>query len=655
MIRTVPDLKAAVAEISEHPAYVVDVETIGKPDGLNHLTNSVTWVGLCTDGFACVIPLGHTLGKILVPERKEKVVPENPKWLPKSNRYSNAKTATLTIPAVHADPGPQLEPAQAFKVMEPLFFSDQLKIGHNVKFDVMSVAKYYRGRLPVRPYLDTMLMQHVVDENRIKYDLKTTTLDWLRIPLAQRKTYYPNLGKDHYLHPIDKVARYVLRDVRYTWFLYKRLQRLVEREGQESVLAMEMALYPSIMSMEMAGTMLDREAMHEIRKRLEKSLDELKMQAWNMTLEPDPFDLTNVNKKRELLFGPKPRGRALKPLARTPKTDQAVLDQTVLEHYAARGDALAKVFLAWSEQQKVLSTYIEGMEKRMHKGKVHTSFTQHGTVTGRLSSRTPNLQNIPRESEIRALFIAPEGYRLVVADYDQIELRVTAHYSKDPLMVSVFERGMDIHASTAAAVLGKDPGDVTKEERQIGKGLNFAVVYGAGPQKVATMSGRSIREAEEFLDEYYKQFSAIRPWKHYELRRAMRRGDQHDPRRYPPYVTTMFGRKRRLPDLYSNDGGERSKAQRQAINTIVQGSAAEIMKLGMIRLHKAFEAIPDKPFQMVLTVHDELLSLAPEDRAEECQALVIEAMSGVRYSGKSVLDVPLIVSCGIASRWSEAK
>jgi len=135
----------------------------------------------------------------------------------------------------------------------------------------------------------------------------------------------------------------------------------------------------------------------------------------------------------------------------------------------------------------------------------------------------------------------------------------------------------------------------------------------------------------------------------------MRRGDQHDPRRYPPYVTTMFGRKRRLPDLYSNDGGEPSKAQRQAINTIVQGSAAEIMKLGMIRLHKAFEAIPDKPFQMVLTVHDELLSLAPEDRAEECQALVIEAMSGVRYSGKSVLDVPLIVSCGIASRWSEAK
>lgn len=278
------------------------------------------------------------------------------------------------------------------------------------------------------------------------------------------------------------------------------------------------------------------------------------------------------------------------------------------------------------------------------------SYRAHGFLNH--NSRDPNLQNIPRDSNVRALFVAPPGYSLVVADYDQIELRVTAHFSRDERMRAIFDAGEDIHAGTIAAITGRDIGDISKEERQVGKGLNFAVVYGAGPNKVAAMGGVSVEEARFFMKRYYQRFSNIEPWKNYVLNQARRRGDKHHPYLNPPYVTTLLGRKRRLSDLFSYDRESVGRAERQAVNHIVQGTAAEIMKIGMIRVDRAFQG---SPFTMVLTVHDEIISLCPEGLEDECQELVVSSLNGITLNERPIIDVPLVVSCGTAKRWSDAK
>jgi DNA polymerase-1 len=396
--------------------------------------------------------------------------------------------------------------------------------------------------------------------------------------------------------------------------------------------------------------------MGNVGQGLEAEIQQIERRCW--TIAGEPFPLTNVNRKRELLFNKKSEGgQGLRPLSRTEKTGTPQLNQFTLEHYADTNE-LARLFSDWSSAAKLHSTYIEGMKKRMHQvdGQhyVYTSFTQHGTVTGRLSSRDPNIQNIPTESLIRGLFIAPDGHLLVVADYDQIELRVMAHFCQDPVMLDIFRQGIDIHAGTAAVVLGKEVEEVTSHERgKIGKPLNFAVVYGAGWQRVAAMSGAGETAARGFLDRYYERFAYVRPWKHMVLMQAMKRGDRRHPYRQPPYVTTLLGRKRRLPDLFSTDNALQKRAERQAINHRVQGTAAEIMKIACIRVDRAFLGTP---YKMLMTVHDELISSVPEVDVEAAKSIVLDAMSGITFNnGDPLISVPLVVSCGTAKRWSEAK
>jgi DNA polymerase-1 len=454
-------------------------------------------------------------------------------------------------------------------------------------------------------------------------------------------------------HPIDALAKYLAKDVRYCWLLWQALCDWIAREDMWDVLKLEMDLYPVIMRMEAAGAYVDPDHLDEMEQELDIQLQTIERDAWTESKVRTPFPLTNTNMKRDLMFKPRAEGgQGLKPLKLTPQRKDPVLDQATLEHYADKGNKLAALFLDYSEKQKLLGTYVLGLRSRMVNGKVHTSFTQHAAVTGRLSSRDPNLQNIPRDSNVRALFIAPPGYSLVVADYDQIELRVTAHFSRDERMTAIFAAGEDIHAGTYAAIVGKDIEDVTKDERQVGKGLNFAVVYGAGPPKVAAMSGVSVDEAKYFMKKYYQRFNNIEPWKYHVLNEARRRGNPAHPYLQPPYVTTMLGRKRRLPDLFARDYVPLGRAERQAINHRVQGTAAEIMKIAMIRVDRAFQ---DTPFTLILTVHDEIVSICPEGMESEAKELVVSALSGITLNERSIIDVPLVVTCEAARRWSEAK
>lgn len=296
----------------------------------------------------------------------------------------------------------------------------------------------------------------------------------------------------------------------------------------------------------------------------------------------------------------------------------------------------------FQELDKLYGTYIVGLSKRLYRDRLHPSFNLHRTVTGRLSGSEPNVQNIPKETDeadVRRLFIAPPGHVLVVADYDQIELRVIAMFCKDKEMCRIFAHDIDIHLGAAAQLYRIPIEAVTAKQRQVGKTSNFLVGYGGGAQRLASRAKIGLREAEKIIDVYYQRFSGIKPWKHKVVVSCRRTG----------YVTTLHGRRRRLPEIQSSSEGLRARAERQAVNAIVQGTAADICKDAIIAVHRRYERDPD--VHLLMQVHDELVVSCPEERADEVKQDVMRLMG----HGKVLMDVPLRVSCGVGRSWAEAK
>jgi DNA polymerase-1 len=274
----------------------------------------------------------------------------------------------------------------------------------------------------------------------------------------------------------------------------------------------------------------------------------------------------------------------------------------------------------------------------MINGKVHTNFKAHGAETGRFSSSDPNLQNIPSSGEygklIRNLFIAPPGYKLVVADYSQIEPRIIAAFSNDPIMVENYRTGGDIYTTI---------GDTMKVDRKAGKVLVLSIAYGVGPEKIAQSIGCSVTDAKDLLARFEAQFNDISKYKAKVIRQATGKAPI-------PYVETIFGRRRYIPELKSQDRGLKSRADRQAFNTVIQGSAADLMKLAIVRAHSCFTDEPD--VNVVLTIHDELVTVAREDLAEETAEAIRVSMEGIHLPE---ITVPLIADVKIVNKWGEAK
>jgi DNA polymerase-1 len=271
-------------------------------------------------------------------------------------------------------------------------------------------------------------------------------------------------------------------------------------------------------------------------------------------------------------------------------------------------------------------------------GRVHTNFKSHGAETGRFSSSEPNLQNIPSSGDygklVRNLFTAPPGHKLVVADYSQIEPRVIASFSADPRLVENYRNGGDIYTAI---------GETMGVDRKAGKVLVLAISYGVGPDKIASSVGCTLKEAKDLLARFENEFSSILKYKEKVVRNAKMSGRL-------PFVETIFGRRRYIPGLRSNDRGELSRAERQAFNTVIQGSAADIMKLALVRAHSCFLEEPD--INVILTVHDELVTITPEDRAEETAEAIRISMEGIKLRE---ITVPLIADIHIVNKWGEAK
>lgn len=602
---------------------------------LDPLRNEVFWIGIAIDGKSWAIPMGHPNGEIVTPEERgdgSTVPPPGYRSILKNGSESKAR-ARYYKPAVFTPPPEQLSRTDVFEALRPLFFSDLLKIGHNVKFDARSITKYYDS-LPHGPFMDTMLMQHILDENLSGYSLEK--LIGHNFNGFNAYSRHGKLGSIISQVSFRQAAEYVHLDVRWTWLLYKTLWvRIKNKPDLVKCLRQDNDVLRVLMDMENVGINVDKRSMSKLGKELDKRMTDLLLEM--MVYVPPGFNPDSTKHKQQLLFNKKSEGGlGLKP-TKTTKTGAASVDEESLRSLDGK-HPIIPMLLEWAEIKKTKSTYVDSLLSKLNKQKLHPSFHLHRTTTGRMSSSNPNLQNIPRDSNVRKLFVAPPGYSLLVADYDQIELRVMCMFSHDKKMSEFFQTGADIHAGAAALILKKDPKDVTPDERQLGKGVNFLTAYGGGPNKLSATTGVTVDHAKFVIDNYYKQFKGITKWKQSVIQTAMTQG----------YVSTLSGRRRRLADITSSDMALRARAERQAINAVVQGSAADICKKAMIDVYEVFK---DTDAKMLVQVHDELVVAVPTEEVDQMIPILMKAMG----DGVIIEDIPIKVSCHSAHSWAEAK
>jgi DNA polymerase I-like protein with 3'-5' exonuclease and polymerase domains len=664
-ITTKEQLKDLVEFYSKVDAFAFDVETVGE-NRIQPVVNDVMWISMATEGRVDVIPMGHPNGEFLYWDKELLLSGQRKRDAGKEVKDTDySKNEARWTPVFDAPPS-QLLPGEVFAALKPLFFSDKLKIGHNVKFDLKSIAKYFRGVVPAKPFFDTLMASFIID-NRTKNSLGLADCAKRVLGLEVKK----GVGAQVEVHSFTDVANYSGLDAEATWDLYKALSpRLVG--SLQRVWNLEMDVVAALCDMELKGADVDVEEMKKLQKQIEIDLDLVKAKAWKITGEP--FSMNSVQEKQKVLFSPKEEGgRGIKPnlrirVALTAKGQEVAAnnpDNLGIQHYSVSADALefyrdkdelVNAILEYQDLNKLMTTYVVpylggdithtnlGKEKIVKKkallidGRVHTNFKSHGAETGRFSSSDPNLQNIPSSGQygklIRNLFIAPPGYKLVVADYSQIEPRIIASFSRDPIMLENYLTGGDIY-TTIGNTMGVD--------RKAGKVLVLSIAYGVGPEKIAQSIGCTATEARKLLDDFGKKFNDINKYRAKVIRQATAMSPT-------PYVSTMFGRRRYIPELKSMDKGLRSRAERQAFNTMIQGSAADLMKLAMVRAHSCFVDEPD--VNVILTVHDELVTVAREDLAQETAEAIRASMEGIKLPE---LVVPLIADIQIVDRWGEAK
>lgn len=654
-------------------AFVFDFETMGNghPDYRGVWPrNRVVWSAFSTQGQTFVVPTGHPNGDRMVEKPRRRKDPLTKKF--------------GTTPARWEDPPEQMSPALVFDIVKPLFFDTSLtKVGSGIKFDILTSLKYYDQQLMPGPYDDTIVQSWLLDENSLNGLKEITKSRYKRVYDAE------HVGRKIEIHPFWKVAQYAFMDAKFTWLNSVHQLRELRREGLMDLYEFEMQdVFNVVLNMEKDGMPVDREAMEALEPVLVKRREEAEADFYRSAGRK--VNLNSPKQKVDVLYGDKADGgQGLRPWKLTKGGYKKVKDakkanrepELTLYDYSTDKESLEKFegknkvvdnLLRFQEVDRVLGTYVHGYlgfehptdPKKSHPtiifdGKVHPDFVQYGTVTGRFSCRDPNLQNIPRPDtelgkQIRSLFVAGDGHRLVVADYGQIELVVLAHFVGKGALYRGFFEGIDPHTMTAALVFNKDPQELqalvdaedpeAKGYRQAAKAINFAVVYGAGPDKVASMAKVSLRRAKEILATHERQFPEIYKFKDKALRTCRSRK--------PPHLTTILGRKRRLPSIMSSDWGTAGKAERQAINSLIQGTAADVIKTAMVRLHEGL-AQSDTGGRLLLTVHDELVTRCPAASAEDCADVVREAMVGDGI--QKMLDVPLSIDLKVVNKWSEAK
>ena len=534
------------------------------------------------------------------------------------------------------------ETEKAKKILEifrPVYENPKiLKVGQNLKYDLTVLANY--GIHLSGPLFDTMLAHYLIQPElrhnmdylaEIYLNYKTIHIEELIGPKGRGQK---NMGD---LEPKD-IYKYACEDADVTLRLMKPLAEELRKNSLEEVFQnIEMPLMPVLARMERNGVVLDTETLKEVENDFTARLQTLEKDIYE--LAGHEFTINSPRQVGEVLFGELKLSEKVKKT----KSGQYSTSEEVLRDLHSKHPIVQKI-LDYRGLKKLLSTYVEALPKLINPatGHIHTSFNQAVTATGRLSSSNPNLQNIPVRGEdgreIRKAFIPEEGEIFFSADYSQIELRIMAHLSGDEHMIEAFNAGHDVHAATAARIFHKDIKDISKDERRKAKTANFGIIYGISAFGLAERMDVSRTEAKELIDSYFEMYPKIKDY----ISKAV------DTAREKGYIETEFGRRRYLPDINSRNAVVRGYAERNAVNAPIQGTAADIIKIAMIRVQQRLDAEGCKA-RMMLQVHDELNFSVPTDEFDKVKRIVIEEMQGA-YK----MSVPLEADCGEGKNWLEA-
>jgi DNA polymerase I len=599
------DLPALVARLRAAPLVALDTETTSLE------AHDAELVGLslaASPTEAWYLPFGHR------PAGGELAAPEPVRNLPPIGDFAMAPLVAL--------------------LQDP----DVPKAGHNIKYDWQVLRR--AGVELAGVAFDSMLASFVLDPGRRSHAIDTLCLEHFGRAM---QTYADVVGKGKAQVPFAEVpvataAAYCGADSAIVLSLHDYLVPAVRDIQMQPLLTdIELPLVRVLTDMEWEGISIDREVFARLNAELGADLRRLESEIAAVAGEA-----LNINSPRQLatVLFEKQQLQVLKRTKSGPSTDADVLEQL-----AAMGHALPQLILDYRELQKLKSTYVDTLPARVNRrtGRIHTSFNQTGAATGRLSSSEPNLQNIPirtpRGEEIRKGFVPRAGWSFLVADYSQIELRLMAHLSGDPGFIDAFHQGGDIHRQTAALIFGVPVEQVSPDMRARAKTINFATIYGQGPFALSRQLGISQEDARTFIARYFERFAGVRVFLDRQIRLAREQG----------YVETLFKRRRYIPEIKDRNFNMRAYGERNAQNSPLQGSAADLIKLAMIRIHSAIRERGLRS-RMLLQVHDELVFEVPPEELETMRALVKDRMEQVVE-----LRVPLVVDIGVGPNWLDAK
>ena len=545
------------------------------------------------------------------------------------------------VPVAHdyIDAPEQLSCERVLELLKPLLESESArKVGQNLKYD-RGVLQNYGIELRGIAF-DTMLESYILDSVAGRHDMDSLSDRWLK---HKTITFEEIAGKGKNQLTFNQIAleeagRYAAEDADVTLQLHLRMwPKLEKQEGPRHVFeTIEMPLVPVLSRVERNGVKIDPAVLHRHSEELTLRLAELEQKAHEIAGEP--FNLSSTKQLQTILF----EKQGIKPLKKTPggapSTSEEVLEELALDY------PLPKVILQYRGLAKLKSTYTDKLPLMINPktGRVHTSYHQAVTATGRLSSTDPNLQNIPVRNEegrrIRQAFIAPDDYVIMSADYSQIELRIMAHLSRDKGLLTAFAEGKDIHRATAAEVFGLPLESVSGEQRRSAKAINFGLIYGMSAFGLSRQLNIPRKESQKYMDLYFERYPGVREYMDRTRQQAKEQG----------YVETLDGRRLYLPDIKSSNAARRAGAERAAINAPMQGTAADIIKRAMIAVDAWLEK--EKPrVKLIMQVHDELVFEVHKDDVASVSEKVHELMEN-----SMTLDVPLLVEVGSGENWDQA-
>lgn len=549
--------------------------------------------------------------------------------------FAYAENQAFYVPV----PAEREEAQKIVNLFKPVFENPKtLKVGQNIKYDMLVLSNY--GVEIGGPMFDTMIAHYVL-QPELRHGMDYLAEIYLKYETIKIEELIGAKGKNQKnmrdLPPSD-VYKYACEDADVTLKLKHVLEKELETSNAKPLFEeIEMPLVPVLAYMERNGVRIDTDALKETSKHFTARMNQIEAEVHQ--LAGVEFNIASPKQVGEVLFD------RLKIVDKAKKTKrgQYITSEEVLESLRGKHEIVGKI-LEHRGLKKLLGTYIDALPQLInpHTGRIHTSFNQTVTATGRLSSSNPNLQNIPIRNEdgkeIRKAFIPDDGCEFFSADYSQIELRIMAHLSGDPHMIEAFQKGQDIHAATAAKIYKIDLSQVTREQRSKAKTANFGIIYGISVFGLAERLNVDRKEAKELIDGYFQNYPHVKEYMDESIRSAREKG----------YIETIFKRRRYLPDINSHNAVVRGYAERNAINAPIQGSAADIIKVAMIRIYRRFkeEGLQSK---MILQVHDELnFSVVPSER-EKVEQIVISEMESA-YKMKA----PLQADCGWGKNWLEA-